>query len=195
MRFIACSPASPILSLHKVQGIVPPNKNSPFSQLDAVYAYILGQVEDSDAVKVLLAIKLLNSNFAIADIMMAYHPTFSREVFDTCLSELAPLLSMTDARLQFFHASFPDFLCDQTRSREYYLDLETFCTRAFTIWWRTQSPVSLNSASLALQKIQRPTSAISGALMDCHPSLNNLRCSLDIQTFVRGLHRIVSCIP
>lgn len=50
MRFIAFSSASPILSLRKVQGIIPPVKNSPFAYIDAIYTYILDQVEDTGAV-------------------------------------------------------------------------------------------------------------------------------------------------
>ncbi|KAF5328662.1 hypothetical protein D9619_011517 [Psilocybe cf. subviscida] len=60
MRFLAHSSAVPSFSLEKVQGIVPPARNSPFSHLDAFYAYILEQADDHDAIRDILSSKLLD---------------------------------------------------------------------------------------------------------------------------------------
>ncbi|KAF5328668.1 hypothetical protein D9619_011518 [Psilocybe cf. subviscida] len=60
MRFIAHSSAVPSLSLERVQGIVPPARNSPFSHLDAFYTYILKQADDHDAIRDILSSKLLD---------------------------------------------------------------------------------------------------------------------------------------
>jgi len=38
--------------------------------------------------------------------------------------------------LCFYHASFPDFLLDQSRSREYFIDIERVHAHLTICWWR-----------------------------------------------------------
>ncbi|KAF5309482.1 hypothetical protein D9619_012432 [Psilocybe cf. subviscida] len=56
MRFISHSSASPTISLARVRGAaqIPANSKSPFSHLDAIYTYILSQVDNQEALKDIL---------------------------------------------------------------------------------------------------------------------------------------------
>ncbi|KAF5329428.1 hypothetical protein D9619_009499 [Psilocybe cf. subviscida] len=134
MRFIAHSPASPVLSLQKVRGIVPPAKNSPFAHLDAVYTYILEQSDDADAVMSILASTLAARDPDVARIkicLKAYHPRYSEELVDSSVAELSPISQIHEGRLRFFHASFADFLQDKSRAGRFHIDLEAFCVGIF----------------------------------------------------------------
>ncbi|KAF5324323.1 hypothetical protein D9619_011080 [Psilocybe cf. subviscida] len=136
MRFIAYSPSSPILSLQKVQGIVPPARNSPFAQLDAVYSYILEQVDDLDAVMSILASSLVARDLQAKTIkacLKAYDPRYSDEL-------------------------------DKSRAGRFYIDLEAFSAAIFLKLCDTADWNLTNVSTFAIsafQQIRRPTPDIS----------------------------------
>lgn len=139
MRFLANSPASPAYSLEKVQGLRPPRHSSPFSELDAVYTYILLQAEDKQAVRDILFTHLLlqrgeNSPksvrmYHLAPVVLA---TLGYDIhnIDSYLADLTAVLKFDHRtyKLIFYHASLTDFLRDGSRSGEFHVDLAALAT-------------------------------------------------------------------
>ncbi|KAF5329728.1 hypothetical protein D9619_009482 [Psilocybe cf. subviscida] len=215
MRFIAYSSSSPILSLQKVQGILPPAKNSPFAHLDAVYAYILQQVDNEEAVKAILASKLLVAELNIIKTCLEeYRPKYSGVMIDSCISELTPIVETRDGRLLFFHASFTDFLQEKSRAGRFHIDLEAFCVMIFPKLWKTVpgwlGPIRVDNvgeeltsritrtcmdirsfAILALQRVQRPNSKITATLLEADLSeFDHFELRSRVKDFVKDIQRL-----
>lgn len=149
MRFISHSSSSPILSLQRIHGIDPPAKSSPFTHLDAVYTYILEQVDDFGTVKKILACALVAGHPELPQIMARLemcHPRYSAEVVDSCIADLTSIAHirhgymrhgqiLRNGVLEFYHASFTDFLKDESRSGKFHIDLPAFCAAIFPKAW------------------------------------------------------------
>ncbi|KAF5327759.1 hypothetical protein D9619_004083 [Psilocybe cf. subviscida] len=141
LRFIATSSASPAHSLDKVLGLRPVTKSSPFAQLDAIYTYVLSQVEDWEAAKDVLAAQIFNSTHFGGWQMPGTPPIRLDDTLQPlgrAADELASYMSDLTAvvrfsylgkQLTFYHASLSDFLCDRTRSGVYHIDLTAFTER------------------------------------------------------------------
>lgn len=140
MRFLTYSSSSPVLSLQRVRGIVPSGKISPFAHLDAVYTYILHQVDDQFGVKSILACALVAGHPEVPTVktcLKAFHPRYSEEMFDSCIADLTSIVQIRYGQmrhdqilrhgvLEFFHASFTDFLQDKSRAGFFYIDVSEF---------------------------------------------------------------------
>jgi hypothetical protein len=134
MRFIANSPASPELSLEKVQCLHSAAKdNSPFVQLDAIYTYILSQAEDHTAINHIFAAHFFVQRATqsgqwkgngFMNILMRHDSRYSRLVINSCISSLLPIVRLDNNQLVFYHASLGDFLCDRSRSEAYFVDVD-----------------------------------------------------------------------
>ncbi|KAF5309575.1 hypothetical protein D9619_012424 [Psilocybe cf. subviscida] len=144
MRFISHSSASPMLSLARVQGAAQISTRSPFSQLDAIYTYILSQVDDQDVLMDVLHAELLIQEYDVlaiegmlVQLLEAYNHKYTKAMVQSCLAHLTPIAEYSDNRRLFFrHASFPDFLLDQSRSREYFVDLDAFNFKIQPAVWK-----------------------------------------------------------
>ncbi|KAF5324206.1 hypothetical protein D9619_011150 [Psilocybe cf. subviscida] len=136
MRFISDSAASPMLSLERVKGAARFATKSPFSHLDAIYSYILSQADDQETLKDILHTQLLIRHLEEAQpwnrpprliMLLAVHNVeYTKEMILSCLADLTPLAWYKGGELLFHHASFPDYLLDQSRSREYFVDFAAF---------------------------------------------------------------------
>lgn len=133
MRFISTSSISPVHSLEIVCGLRPAKKNSPFSQIDAIYSYILSRAGDLDAVKDILAAEILRENLlkdtTLFDIV---HPLgHTLDEIPSYLSDLLAIVYYKSAKqvVRFYHASFIDFLVDFSRSGQYYIDIGAYSSQ------------------------------------------------------------------
>ncbi|KAF5310022.1 hypothetical protein D9619_010284 [Psilocybe cf. subviscida] len=186
MRFLSNSSASPMLSLEIVLGIVPIGKNSPFSQLDAVYTYILSQADNQEVVKDLLSAQLLHNTFnrdnrvlqpiilPIKTILSTYNPArYGRALItNSCASELTAILQFQGNQLKFYHASFTDFLENKSRSGEYHIDIGAFGAKILPALWM-KAPESMSSALTALElfiTLKKPTPEITKAFLTISPA-------------------------
>ncbi|KAF5326975.1 hypothetical protein D9619_004105 [Psilocybe cf. subviscida] len=180
LRFIANSSASPALSLDKVLGLRPVKKSSPFAELDAIYTYILSQVEDWDATKDVLAAQIFNS--AMREPMgrpvhitlhTILHPVgYQKHELASYTSDLTAVVKFEHRRdeLIFYHASLSDFFCDSMRSGEYHIDIDAFTERIAPahikgIWDLASSIVSF----LVVARVNQPTPSVDEALTSCPP--------------------------
>lgn len=149
MHFISTSPASPQLSLDRVHSVAPISTRSPFSQLDAVYTYILSQADDQEALKDIIHTDLLikatlrwrtNVDFydrsPTLDRAIAMHkPTLSADVLHSCLSYLMPIARFEHGQLCFYHAWLTDYFLDESRSGPYFVDIDAFSASVFPAIW------------------------------------------------------------
>lgn len=158
MRFITESSTSPILSLARVHGAAPLSIKSPFASLDAVYTYILSQVDDQEALKDILHAQLLIQHYKqkpsyleedFVELLNIYDPKYNYRTAQSCLADLTPIAKYAEVnvgryaiarRLLFHHASFPDYLLDKSRSGDYYVDLDAFNFKIMpAVWKRLQA--------------------------------------------------------
>ncbi|KAF5324142.1 hypothetical protein D9619_011137 [Psilocybe cf. subviscida] len=155
MRFISNSSASPMVSLERVHSAARLATKSPFSHLDAIYTYILSQAYDQNALKDILHAHLLIAEFAklsgkpgmpwsgprpkmvLKDLLRRYNKTYTQEMMLSCLADLTSIAyySSSDHRLLFHHASFPDYLLDQSRSGDYFVDTAIFNYKIMPVVW------------------------------------------------------------
>lgn len=142
MRFILHSSASPNLSLQRVQGVAQNANSSPFSQLDAIYTYILCQANDQQALKdflhthFLIQIMLPFENDFFPDnpdwslkfqhTLSNYNQRYTNSVLHSCTADVASIARLKNDKLVFYHASLQDYFNDQSRSGEYFVDVDAF---------------------------------------------------------------------
>ncbi|KAF5309459.1 hypothetical protein D9619_012452 [Psilocybe cf. subviscida] len=150
MRFVMDSSASPMLSLARVQSAaqITANSKSPFSHLDTIYTYILSQVDDQETFGDILHAQLLILDYfsihpasmfiermTAMNILQAYNPKYSEAMLQSCVADLTPIAQYTrNNGLLFYHASFPDYLLDKTRSRGYFVDIDAFNFKFQPAW-------------------------------------------------------------
>ncbi|KAF5329488.1 hypothetical protein D9619_009505 [Psilocybe cf. subviscida] len=149
MRYISNSSASPRLSLERVHCLAQVSTSSPFSQLDAVYTYILSQADDQEALKDIIHCDMLikamlrwrtNVDFqdrapTLERIVGMLNPRCSADVLRSCLADLTSIAAFESGYLSFHHASLRDYFLDQTRSGSYFVDLDAFSVEAFPEIW------------------------------------------------------------
>lgn len=156
MRFLLNSSESPALSLERVRGstVGLGVQHLPFLALDAMCFYILSQVDDQEALKDILhahfllkklqALNVLSPEgfstrrIRLMEVLGMYNPKYTEVMILSCLANLTSILQYVpnDHSLQFYHASFPDFLHDQARSREYFVDLAAFSYKIIPAIWK-----------------------------------------------------------
>ena len=130
------------------------DSNTPFSELDELYRFILSSATDIDKVKDILVIIVLRPFLPyrlmtnLVERFLFYRPG---EV-NMILSELHSIISVRD--LHFFHASLPDFLLARSRSMNLFLD---------------QGIAYAKFTSLAVKHINNPTESPLGN-DQCTPS-------------------------
>ncbi|KAF5324403.1 hypothetical protein D9619_011261 [Psilocybe cf. subviscida] len=136
MRFVSRPSASPKSSLYTVQSGMTIATERPFSPLDTLYASILSQADDQQALKDILHAyfwllhggHLTRGNSSLQSILNAYNHRYTDSVIRSCIADVAAIAHFDDDKLIFYYTSLEDYLLDQSRSGEYFVD-----TRAFDI--------------------------------------------------------------
>ena len=105
-------------------GIRPPQRELPFSELDALCTHILASVEDVERVlEILSAVFLFDrdrqvwSLSQIEEILSLQHG--DAELY---LGDLGSIVHIELNIIRVLHASFTDFLMDPTRSKEFWIN-------------------------------------------------------------------------
>ncbi len=117
INFVSDPMSYPAAQLEIVRGLRPTGRSTPFAQLDALYCHIFSQVNDLPNVLDLLAYIIF-----VKPLSLKWPLHFLQLTEDDAQSILAPLTPILVCNLEkdaitFLHASLPDFLLDQTRSR------------------------------------------------------------------------------
>ncbi|KAJ3512974.1 hypothetical protein NLJ89_g3218 [Agrocybe chaxingu] len=122
--------------LKVVLGLSPPHDNdAPFTQLDALYSYILSTGKNIQASLSVLALLILPSSRPQVVSLLGIYTTpymlerllrLRRGDVRLLLNNFLSLVTFNGSRepIQIHHASLPDFLCDKDRSGPYYIDIQ-----------------------------------------------------------------------
>ncbi len=135
IKFLSMPQHHPAQQLEAVRGIRSHGRLTPFAQLDALYRHIFSLVEDIPKATSILAWSILSKqrNLRVCAEFFAMREADIYVLF----ASLKSVVDLNDDKIQFFHASLPDFLLDQNRSQEYYIDhfhwSTLFSIRAFRL--------------------------------------------------------------
>jgi len=121
---------------------VPKGKDMPFAELDAVYRYILSSVEDTTTtVQIIVTVLILHfPGFIDA---LACILDLSPSHVKLCAIDLGCLVEWKENWLRVLHASLGDFLFDEARSQELYINRRPIHTKIMQVFLR--GPVNLES--------------------------------------------------
>ena len=156
MKFIESHHHRPNDRLNIILGVSKPGNDSdaPFAELDAVYHHVLFNISPYNREKVIevftfliLTSTALHSTYLTSRQTFDYQPRTVERVLGYEEGDLyIYLLDMqsivhvpeesSSGELYFYHASFPDFLLDQSRSREYFIDIGKAHAHLIICWWR-----------------------------------------------------------
>ncbi|PPQ85050.1 hypothetical protein CVT25_010272 [Psilocybe cyanescens] len=127
IKFVKSSRHRPPQRLEIVLGLRPVQRDIPFAELDALYMHILSSAENPEAVLQILAYHFLTQSVVIMyqGVDLNLFSLFPEDVFEL-FCDLTSLVSVTVDRdaafLDIFHASLEDFLLDQSRSQQFWID-------------------------------------------------------------------------
>ncbi|KAF5313756.1 hypothetical protein D9619_013719 [Psilocybe cf. subviscida] len=150
MKFIADYGCHPHASLQTIVNLIVSDSARPYEALDAVYAQVLSAIEPQNfefSQTIMGCLLLPSDDFDFKVIAQSQPP----EVLDNIvfMSEpgtknarvhrLSPLITSNGRGMEFTHASFPEYLLDRSRSKEFFLDMrKVHCTLA-RHWFRIYS--------------------------------------------------------
>lgn len=130
MKFVSSPKFHPAQQLEIIRGIRPPGSLTPFAQLDALYQHIFSRVQNMERVAMILAYVWLDNHYE-AD--CSKNLGIPKEEICILFSDLTSVISCNaNGAISFLHASLTDFLFDQSRSKQYYIDIAAWRTN-FTI--------------------------------------------------------------
>ncbi|KAF8185676.1 hypothetical protein BJ912DRAFT_1043333 [Pholiota molesta] len=129
--------AHPAIQLEIINGIRPRNPSeNPFAHLDALYQYIFSRVKQLDTVRNVLASHFIHTSFRDMSIR-ALESLFqlSAGELEVLFADLTALVRCSTKYLdmKILHASLPDFLLDESRSGDYYIDLDEYRTNLLSL--------------------------------------------------------------
>ncbi len=119
IHFLSAPSANPSVRLDIIRGLRPSGRLTPFAQLDALYRHIFSQVDDISTTLQFLAYSIFTYQTDIRNILHFF------DLGDADVQSIvAPLASILRydpvwGKINFYHASLPDFLRDKGRSGEY----------------------------------------------------------------------------
>jgi hypothetical protein len=154
MKFIESHHHRPSDRLKIILGVSKSGNDAPFAELDAVYHHVLSNVSPHNREKVIevLTFLILKPTFRkwtlTNDLGFSHYlPRTIEKILRYQEGDLyiyllymqsivhVPEVSAFED-LRFHHASFSDFLLDQSRSREYFIDIGKAHAHLTICWWR-----------------------------------------------------------
>ncbi|KAF8177449.1 hypothetical protein BJ912DRAFT_678905 [Pholiota molesta] len=132
--------AHPAIQLEIINGIRPRNPSENlFAHLDALYQHIFSRVKQLDTVQNVLAFHLIDSSFSrsctIESLMSLFQLSAGKlEVLFADLTALVECSVHNHQPLKILHASLSDFLLDESRSGDYYINLDEYRTNLLSLF-------------------------------------------------------------
>jgi len=122
IRYVCSTRHNPPDRLDIVLGIRAPQKDLPFSELDALYMHIFTGVEEIERVLEILSIIFFCESSPLTTTIEKFLSLQPGDV-ELYLADLHSLLNHDpDQRIRIFHASLKDFFVDPTRSKALWLN-------------------------------------------------------------------------
>ncbi|PPQ82414.1 hypothetical protein CVT25_008364 [Psilocybe cyanescens] len=142
IKFVKSSRHQPLQRLEIVLGLRPVQRDMPFAELDALYMHIFSSVEDPEAVLQILAYQFLTPgrhyNRGLDLNLLSLHLGDVFELFCnlTSLVSVTVWAYGTYVILDIFHASLEDFLLDQSRSQQFWINSKMRHAEFAHLWIR-----------------------------------------------------------
>ncbi len=135
IEFLLSHSANPSLRLDIIRRLRSTGRLTPFAELDVLYQHIFSHVEDLAPTLELLAYFILGATDNLAK--TAYFFELEEQEVESMLVPLASvvLCNMGWGHVTFHHASLPDFLCNEARSKAYCIN--TLATPLSIRWFKT----------------------------------------------------------
>jgi len=122
--------------LDVIRRLQPPKgeKDMPYAELNSLYHHVLSNVNNIEAVKLVLGILIIVNPEAVADVGVEIESTREMDLWlswqpgesEACLSQLASVIECaTEGKISILHASLSDFLLDPSRSHQFHLCRES----------------------------------------------------------------------
>ena len=141
-----------------------PGQETPFAELDSLYHLILSSVADIGKVMDVLAFLILQpfqNEWARTTTMCESFLFYRPGEIHMILSDIHSIIFVPDPesyysnKLQFFHASLPDFLLDRSRSMDLFLDQGVAYAKFTSLAMKhmnnpTESPLGRNNQRMSL---------------------------------------------
>jgi len=128
VKFVSSPRHGPDHRLEIILDLRPKGKDLPFAELDSLYRYILSSVEDTTTTVQIVATALtLRYGASIARVspILGLSP---RDI-KLYLIDLGSLVEYENSSLNVLHASLGDFLFDESRSKELFIDHRSIHTK------------------------------------------------------------------
>ncbi|KAK1219839.1 hypothetical protein PQX77_017416 [Marasmius sp. AFHP31] len=131
IKFIKDASRHPIEQLRIILGkITPhPSRMSPYQQLDTLYEVILSANPDQEEVlDILAALLVLPGHLETSSANIELVLGLSTGQLPLTLRAMHSVLDIPDKsenKIHVYHTSFTDYLCDQTRSRQFHVDIDS----------------------------------------------------------------------
>jgi len=139
VKFVSSRRHRPDHRLEIILGLRPKGKDLPFSELDALYRYILSSVEDVTTAVLIIATALTLNTLGYIDVLASILDLSPSDI-KLCLVDLqGSLVECREHELKILHASLGDFLFDEARSQELYIDNRLIHTKIMQVALR-ESP-------------------------------------------------------
>lgn len=126
MKYIESRRHSPMERLKVILGIISHGKDTPYADLDALYTHIFSSVADIDKVKDVFSVLLLVNTPSFVKSSDSIEKFLGRpeDELRTTLTDLHSILDIPTHpnQIRVLHASLGEFLLDQARSGDYYID-------------------------------------------------------------------------
>ena len=130
VKYISSNRHQPVRRLEIILGTQSPRNDLPFAELDALYLGLLSSVEDVKATLRLLSVLILADLDPKTPKVVGAFMFLDPDEVQCLLLDLTSIVECVDkyTPIRMLHASFPDFLLDQSRSKEYYIDFSMIQT-------------------------------------------------------------------
>ncbi|KAF5333939.1 hypothetical protein D9758_018156 [Tetrapyrgos nigripes] len=130
-KYVGYRDGYPPERLEMVLGL-PASDAEAFADLDSLYHQILSSISTRNQPILVLSLVLLTkkrSNLHLLEELFALPP----EAVAIVLRGLHAVVNISDDYVVFYHKSFEDFLLDQRRSEQFFVDLDRVCRRMFQL--------------------------------------------------------------
>jgi len=155
VKFVSSPQHLPTNRLEIILGLRPVGKDPPFAELDALFRCTFASVQDTARAVQIIATTLMLGRTPVSVNLLTHILGLTPSEIKLSLTALGPLVAIYELpnnQVEILHATVGDFLFDEARSQELYVDrrsIHTKLTQAFlNMGWSIPSNNSNANASL-----------------------------------------------
>ncbi|KAF8959693.1 hypothetical protein BDZ97DRAFT_1704866, partial [Flammula alnicola] len=137
-KYLKSGDSNPVQCLKIIINLMEDAEIRPYAELDTLYTYIFEQTKKPDAVLHILCILLPSQPalnlFTLPDLIIPFIQDLlglGEGDVELALSGLSSIMEIKSSKINFLHASLPDFLMDETRAGRFYANSDKICVHLF----------------------------------------------------------------